>query len=489
MKIFAKKKLNCSLFFVLLLIILVLSLVPILILAQYSAPYADDFSFSCETHAALCSGAGPLSLIAAAAEKVADVYMTWQGTFSGIFLMAFQPGIFGMSAYRLTTWIMLLSLSSGIYLFFHTIFSSVLGYSRSVSGIISTAVFLLCIQLMPSANQGLYWYNGAVYYTFTYGFTLITYAIAAHFIQSGGAGRLILLSFLSVLIGGSNYVTALLTVIIFFLLCFFLLLKKNRRWKALLIPFLLVLFSLSISAAAPGNAVRQAEYPDSPNAIMAVLLSFPTAFRYLLSWIRLPYLGMLLFLLPFIWCSSDSSSFSICHAALFTVLSFCVYSAMFTPHLYAEGTPGPDRLINILYYSFLILSVLNLAVWCSALKALPAFKYSSLLSSAAPSVASVFFGSMLFLLFFGIGILFGKIHPTAVMALGELRNGEAKTYYSEMLSRQAVLEDESVSDCIFSPVSVQPYLLFFGDMSSDPTDYTNEDACSFYGKNSIIIQP
>ena len=45
-----------SLVFFLVLIFLFILLIPILFIAKYNVPSADDFSFSCETHAAVMNG-------------------------------------------------------------------------------------------------------------------------------------------------------------------------------------------------------------------------------------------------------------------------------------------------------------------------------------------------------------------------------------------------------------------------------------------------
>lgn len=490
MKHFGKRKISYLAICIAVLLCLAVSLIPILILSEYASPYADDFSFSCETHAAVQAGESLFRILRSAAGKVSDVYYTWQGTFSGIFLMAFQPGIFGLHAYSWTAWIMLVSLCAGVFFLFYAILTGLFAHPKSVSLLAASAALIICIQLMPSANQGLYWYNGAVYYTFTFGITLISYAIAARYAVKGGFFRILFMIFLSVIIGGSNYVTALLSSIIYTFLTVALLFLRNRRWKRYLFPLFAVVISLVISAAAPGNAVRQAQYPDSPSAIASVLLSFRAAGLYCLKWISLPYIGMLVFISVFIWRSSEKANLKIGHAVLCSLLSFCLFSSMFTPHFYAEGTAGPDRLINILFYSFVILSVLNVSVWCIALRNYLNFrKIHTVFSPNSISFTSVFAVSAAFVLLFGAGIVSGRIHPTSVMALGELRSGEAEAYFREISERQLALEDDNIRDCVFKPISSQPYLLFFGDMSSDPSDYTNEDTSSFYHKDSIIIRP
>ena len=101
--------------FSVLLVILLLLLIPMFAIARYDVPAADDFSFSCETHAAIVSRGSVTDILSGAVEKAVKVYYTWQGSFSAIFLMALQPAIWGLPYYAFTTWIMLLSLLGGLF--------------------------------------------------------------------------------------------------------------------------------------------------------------------------------------------------------------------------------------------------------------------------------------------------------------------------------------------------------------------------------------
>lgn len=483
-----KRTIRTSVLLILSFLCLAVLLVPMLMLSRYDAPFADDFSFSCETHDAVESGESLFVVVHAACSKVRDVYFTWQGTFSGIFTMAFQPGIFGLRAYGATTIMMLTALIAGIVCFSSRFFADMLGLPKTVSGLTAAVMLIMCTQLVPNANQSFYWFNGAVYYTFMFGFTLLCYAFVIRYCVNGGCFKTIPIAVMAFIIGGSNFVTALETVILFFCTILFLAVKKNTRWKGLILPLIAVTAALIISALAPGNAVRQAEYPNSPNAITAVLLSFRTAIEYIIKWISLPYVGMLLFLVPVFAFSCRCSHVEFRYPLLVTVFSFCVFSSLFTPHLFAEGTPGPDRLINIVYFFFIILSVINLLWWTGwAVRKFGLPKRFSETSSDRLPIVPVLAGAALFLLCTASAVLTRSSSFTSVMAAGELRSGEAESYFSEVLSRQAVLEDSSIKDCEFSSYSVKPYLLFFGDMSEDSSDYTNEDTCTFYNKTSIKI--
>ena len=431
--------------FSVLLALLVLLLIPLFLIAGFAVPAADDFSFSCETHAAYQSGRGILAMIAAAAGKTAEVYESWQGTFSAVFLMAFQPSIWGFRFYGLTTWIMLISLVSGIFLICFRVFSGVFGAAKSLSGIIAAVIATACTQFLPSPNQGFFWYNGSVYYTFTFGLVLW-----------------------------------------FFLLG--LLICKSKNAKGLLIPFVFLLAAFAVSASAPGNAVRQSAFAEHPGPIRAILLSFRYALHGIWRWSDLRLLACLLLLAPFLWNAASGSSrehtFRLPGAV--TAFSFCLLASMFTPHVYAIGFDGPGRLQNIYFYAYVLLLVFNLFWWCGWVGRRISKNADAPLSGIRVLPFLFFSASAVFCMACSLFLFRGSLASAA--ALGELRSGEAQAYYAQALERQAILEDPAVQDCVFTPFRENPWLLYFGDMTDDPHSYENEDTATFYGKHSIVVK-
>lgn len=482
-----KRRLPYIVVFSVLLALLVLLLISLFLLAGYAVPAADDFSFSCETHAAYQSGGGLLAVIAAAAGKTAEVYESWQGTFSAVFLMAFQPSVWGFRFYGLTTWIMVIALVSGVFLICFRVFSGIFGAAKSLSGIIAAVIAAACTQFLPSPNQGFFWYNGSVYYTLTFGLMLWFFSILIVWLQRGGSWRIALLSLLGIVIGGNNYVTALLTVILISVILLGLLICKSKNAKGLLIPFVFLLAAFAVSVSAPGNAVRQSAFAEHPGPIRAILLSFRYALHGVRRWSDLRLLACLVLLAPFLWnAASGSREHAFRLPGAVTAFSFCLLASMYTPHVYAIGFDGPGRLQNVYYYAFVLLLVFNLFWWCGWIK-----KRRS--SNAAPPPPGV--RVLPFLLFSGAAVLclvcsltlFGG-SLTSAAALGELRSGEAQAYYAQALERQAILEDPAVQDCVFAPFRETPWLLYFGDMTEDPHSYENEDTATFYGKHTIVVK-
>ena len=70
----------------------IILLFPVLRAATCARPVNDDYSFSYLTHQALIDHT---SILAAALREVQQIYFSWQGTYSAIFLFSLQPGIFG----------------------------------------------------------------------------------------------------------------------------------------------------------------------------------------------------------------------------------------------------------------------------------------------------------------------------------------------------------------------------------------------------------
>ena len=144
-------------------LVLTASLVPLLAVAQYSHPSADDYPYAVETHAAWQETGSIWAVLRAAGHTVAQRYQTWQGSFSAIFLFALQPAIFGEGLYGLGT-VFLLGAALAAVAAAAAALHKVTGAPLSACAVLGLLYALVCIQLLPSPAQGYYWWNGASYY-------------------------------------------------------------------------------------------------------------------------------------------------------------------------------------------------------------------------------------------------------------------------------------------------------------------------------------
>lgn len=88
-------------------------MVPLVILAAYCYPCADDFRFGLYPHLAFEQTGSVWAALAGAAREVHETYFDWQGTFSAVLLFALQPAVFGEGLYWLCPAVMLSALFWG----------------------------------------------------------------------------------------------------------------------------------------------------------------------------------------------------------------------------------------------------------------------------------------------------------------------------------------------------------------------------------------
>ncbi len=459
---------------------LALLLVPMLCLGFFAAPAADDFSYGAPAHRAFVESGSVPAAFAAALDKTVESYFSWQGTFSAIFLMAIQPAVFSEGLYWLTTVIMLASLMLGTFLFCRAFFAKLLGLDKHLADIIAALLLLLSTQLLPAPVQAFYWFNGAVYYVLFHGLMLSALALGIAYVQKGGKWRAVLLCLLAVFLGGGNYVTALISVVLWAFAEASNIYIYIYDWKRLLLPGFLLILTFLINVVAPGNAVR-ASAVKSTGVIEAVGMSFKNGLVYSLDWLTLPVLAVLAFVGILSFAALKGSNFKFRYPGLVSVFSYCVISAMFCPPIYAMGNEGEGRLLNIIYFAWLLAMAINLVYWLGWFVGRRGGEKANGLKFPALALACA-------LLVVGFALpLFSGARYTSALALSSLRSGEAQAYHDSALRRFAVLNDESTRDARIEPYPSQPYLLFYSDIVDDPEAWENVDMASFYGKNTVTF--
>ena len=460
------------------LIALAALIVPMLLMAFYATPAADDFSFGAPAHRAWVESGSFLAALGAALTKVKESFFGWQGTYSAIFLMAMQPAVFSEGLYWMTAFIMLGALILGTFLFCRAFFSRLLGLNKHFADIISIILLLLSTQLLPSPVQAFYWFNGSVYYVFYHGLMLCAIAIGIRFVVQGGKGRLLSLCLICIVLGGGNYVTALTSCIIWFFAEAFLYISRGS-WKKLLAPGLLLVAGFALSMLAPGNAVRQeSQWFANYSAVESVLLSFRNCIEYTGRWLSLPVLGGLGFVAIVSYGAFEESGFSFRFPGLVTAFSYCLVSAMFCPPIYAMGNIGEERILNIIFFTWLLAMAVNVVYWLGWLRRRRESRF------AAPKLFALVLACALLCLGFALPLSSGQSY-TSLLALSSLRSGEAKAWHDCFMRRLEVLNDVSVKDARIEPYPCQPYLLFYSDIVDDPEAWENVDMANFYGKDSI----
>ncbi len=481
---------------IILIAVFLLLLIPLILISQYAAPCADDFNYGILTHQAWKSEHSVSSVVAAAGEQVAQSYETWQGTFSAIFLMALQPAIFGEQYYFLGSWIIFAAFISGATFFCWALFRKFFGANRFQFLILSVVWTSLCLQMLPSALEGFYWFNGAVFYTFFYGVSLFFYGLIILYLKTEARKTkivcFIFLCLLAAFIGGGNYTTALLTFVVVLCLSITLLFLKHKDRIAFL-PILVVLaVFFIINMAAPGNAVRQSLFPSHPSVLKAIWASICFAIDQANLWLSIPMVLVLAILTPLFWKIACHTTFSFRYPLLTGIVSCGLYALQFCPPVYAMGTKGPERLQNIIFFSFVFLLLFNwfyVVGWiCKKLPSLVS-EGSVLLKVLTPKegysvIIMVGLAAFFLLSCYAVSL---PVPITSKSAATSLITGEAKQYYQEAQERFAILNDDNVTEAYLEPYSVWPYVLCSDDESDDPTHWRNLSLAEYYGKSAVAL--
>ena len=476
-------------FFILAVLALVLLLIPMINAARYDVPAEDDFSYGLSTHLAWADTGSLSAVLKAACDRVQYTWKNWQGSFAAVFMFTLVPTVFGDQYYGIGALVILTVLLLGIFTLTFAVYRRGFKASVSEAGIIACVWAVLCTQFLPRASQGIYWYNGAVYYTFFFGIAcavlslLISYLLRAE--NEKGIGRLIIASVLLFFIGGGNLVTALTTSILLVSTECLLIWQKHRDRLRFLLPTVCLLTGFVINVIAPGNAVRQKHFA-SYGPVKAILMSFVQAGRFFVDWVSLPVIALILITIPVLWIIAGRTDFRFPLPGVVTLYAVCLSAAMFCPPVYAMTEHNLEylgRIINIIYFGMMFLLIFVVYYWVGWLRKRGTLGEKQFTAASAGKVNLLYCALMLAVFAFGMTQI-KWYDTTSISAFNSYRSGQMGSYYHTYKQRLEILNDPEVEDAVLKRFPVRPYVLFFRELS----EYKNAHVATWYGKNSVIIQ-
>jgi hypothetical protein len=353
--------------------LLVAVLVPLLLISRYNHSYADDWHYGVWAHLALEDTGSLLAALAAAFEQVGKAWVDWQGTYTAIFLMAIEPSVFGEQYYVIAAPLIMGSLVAGSLFFWHVVICEELDGDRGTWVAVTCVTCALQLLLQPSAVEGIFWYNSAVYYTFFHALMLVYLGTVLRAVHPMGGhspkAAMIWSAVLGALLAGGNFVTVLVSLELSATLLAVLYVRREPAMVRMLPAFCLLALGAMISFAAPGNSVRQqVQFPDAGLGVIdTIWQSSVSGFSYLAQWSGgLVALGMLA-LLPLILrtMSGPRTPRMVCRLpGLVSVASIALFATSYTPTFYSMGTVGPGRAQNARFDLLVVLLVLNMIWWC-----------------------------------------------------------------------------------------------------------------------------
>lgn len=485
--VFEKDKVISAFLMVVSVVLLLAAVLPMLAIAKYAHPCADDYTYGYLAHEAWNTTHSFFSVIKCAFEQVKDSYYSWQGTYTSIFLMAISPAVFeGSISYGVSTYIMLGMLIVSVTYIIYVLFFKVFHGKKWQAFFVAFVTIFWMIESVNSPVNAFFWFNGSVHYSFMHGCMLL---MAGNFIsyvlEKKGRNRktvkcllLFLASLFAFICGGSNYSTALVGICICGLLLVWDIAFHGNLYG--FIPLGTYLVSFLINILAPGNQVRGNEF-EGMGVAEAIINSFRFAFSDVIRWFDFQTVIILLLLIPVLY--SVSKQFDLKRKILIPLLSvavsFGLHAAMHVPLLYAAGGSGLARQGNICKFWFQLMVVINTFLIICALRPLLPEKKCTLVLTV------VFYFCMAAIMAVHMKTSKNAIcQYSSYVAYVELKSGVAEEYYSTYKDRLIILGYDK-GDVVLPPYNKSSYLLYFDDVSVNSDYWTNTAFARWYGVNSV----
>lgn len=474
---------------------------PLLLVAGYNFPSADDWSYGKAGYKALAEGGGFFDVLRCAFENMARHYMEWEGRFSNSFLASLQPGIWGEEYYCIVPWMMLGGLIVGEIVLAWMLLAGDSKQNRWLVLPIMVPSLMMQILYIPSVSESFYWYTGAVNYTFIFGLSMVLYGLFVKLALGDTEGwkmavLALVASVMAVLIGGDNFSTSLSTFLAMFVLSILFAITNRRALKRTWYLTLLTGGSLVACIFAPGNTSRLNDNfggSTTGNAFEAVGLSLVRTFTNIYSWTNVKMILVVLLIVPFAWMAVKNIKFRFKFPAVFTVITFGVYASQITANLYVDGTTGGGRVAGILYFFYHVWLVSNLCYWLGWLQRVCEGRLEKKVLQSE-RIRSIMGKSILpYCAVMGL-ILCGIIYKSDLKEISsyrvyrDWRQGWAAQYALDWEERLVILRDPSVTVVEFAPVKAFPEAYVYTDLQDeDGYVWVNKACASYYGKESVMV--
>lgn len=468
------------------------SLIPILYVSQYDFATGDDYAFGAYAHLAFQNSHSIIAAIKASAQHTADIYYTWQGTWLSCFLFGLHPEVFNDRAYVVVPWIMLFIMSSSLWHFCNHFFIKNLCIEKNTGIILTIFILSSMIQLLPSKPFGIFWFNGALHYTVPYSLMLLSLVSASKYLKSAHKKDLIILSFLMLALGGMSYPAALAAPVG---ICLILLFRRisHRRYAqkkdcTLLVPLILELIGLVISALAPGNKVRGGEKFgfSFSTVIYTIGQSFVQCVTHTLRYLKeehfiiaILFASVLLFIFLYKKPEETPREKHFKNPLLFILFVFLWDTCVYAPEIYA-GVSVSEGVDNTYFFSFVI-SIFSIVIYTMGW-----LMESTKILSKEKYYINSFTKATAFLLI--CITVFVCRHPlkysTAYICYDFVTSGNAQDFKNELLLQQKLLSGDEKT-LVLPSTNGRNGPIINMSVTPDSNSWNSRVIARFYGKDSV----
>lgn len=473
---------------VLMLLLLAVMLFPIIRLAFFAAPWYDDYSFAVHVKRFIQEYGVLKGAWEGALYVVHTWWYCWQGTFSSIFMMTLMPEVFGEGLYGIGIIGIVLFFTVASLVFVKSVCKEMLKAETGMQISVAVLVTLSLVELIYTAQQGIFWYNAAVHYTFMHGclFLLLTLVLKVFYgrTKAGVALAAMFSILLAVICGGSNFVTALQGALLMLLVTVIGFLFASRKGLWLLPADVAYGIALYFNVSAPGNSVRGSLF-EGCDAFTSILYSFKAGAEYFWTFTGIITIILLVAFVLMIWNSVRKLEFDFRYPGVVSVLSFCFYCTGFTPSYYGMGSEGVSRTLVVVKFTLQLLVFFNTAYWLGWW-----MKHRRKNGKEVPAVKQWL---PVYVLVGAAAVLWLALSSNQAGSCSTygayyyVHSGEAYNSYAEHEQRVETIKNSGpvveLEPCVW-----KPHFLYRGDLSTDPAAEQNSALATWYGKEAIYIK-
>lgn len=462
---------------ILVLVLFIITVAFLIATAFYCVPQSDDYTNGALTYHAL-RDKGVLAALKVSFIETVKFYFEWEGAYFTDFLMKSVPGFLGYDYYWMSPIIILLSLILSTFYVCRFFLEKCIHMKFDEWCLIPMLFLVLFLNYMPSIAEGLYWNCGAMYYSIMISIEMCfgIQMIKLYYDKKNSKLRMVFCCFLALIVAGGNLVTALNAVICLTTASIYLVIKKSERKNYFIIINILFLMGFIISVIAPGKKIRATGIKNNMSAIPAILLSFPNAAKFMLEHINWAIAGSCIVFGIIMKSIVSKIDFKFKYPFGVIGYSFCIFAASFTPTLYALGGENSGRVLDTIFYEFLIFLFFSEFYMIGFIQKRSFSKYKKMVALVA-------------------GILLLSI--CAVKSIGsiswtreiykEFADGSLQTYKAEHDERIRLYRTDA-KEIEVLPITVNPVTVFHGDIEADPHYWINICIEQFWEKESVKIR-
>ena len=502
-------------------------LAPFFLGAPAAHPATDDFTFSVYTHPTWEQTGSIVHVLKDALSYALRTWRDWQGTVTGVSIMTLNPIVFSLEHYWVHAVVLLaLHLISWLVLFGH-VFGKRLGLKPGMWLGLYFAFSACSLMFLPDIVEGIYWFNGAWFYTGAQAAALLTLVLCDRFsVSRAGKKTQILMGViccgLLFALGMDNYITAMMTAAALGMMMlqrlwaamktpkaamigrivyspagvalqetreFGGLEERKHQRRAALRTFLLLLpigAGLVLSVIAPGNSVRMAT--DGAHQagvewlISSILWTLRDALGYFVRFlIRTPLLALLIGMTPMLAKALDGMEERSWRTppALFTVLgAYLTLCAMIIPHMYSSGYAGSGRVVNM--YHFYVMLAVPVCYVLILLRMKP--RRLAELCDSMTKKRCLLLGIAALALCLGLGQMdnYNKL-------VADQRNGTQDAYIAQFQNEYALCEAAGEEDVVELPAWTVQTVTGKFTAFEDETMWTNEAMATYFGVKAVKV--